>query len=71
MSEVRVLVRQQPHELFLRVLTCFVDNDSTLLVCIAGDKAEWSRNRSTNWYDAHVPIADAIVKHYLSTQPKR
>lgn len=38
MSEVRVLVRQLPHDLVLRVLTCFVDNDSTLLVCVAATR---------------------------------
>ena len=69
MSEVRILHPGKPHDLVLRVLTCFVHNDNTLLVLIAGDKNEWARQRATDWYNSHVPIADTITTHYLANNP--
>jgi hypothetical protein len=72
MSEVRVLHPNNPNDLVLRVLTCFVHDDTTLLVLIAGDKAQWARTNTTDWYDKHVPIADTVINHYLATHlPKR
>ena len=71
MSEVRILYPARPHDLVLRVLTCFVHNDATLLVLIAGDKNEWARQRATDWYDTHVPIADTITTHYLANNPPK
>jgi hypothetical protein len=67
MSEVRVRIAKRPHDLVLRVLTCFVRKDTTLIVCVAGDKAAWARATTRDWYQAHVPIADVVVNHYLSS----
>ena len=65
MSEVRVLHRATPHDLVLRVLTVFADNDQTVVVCLGGDKAEWQRTNHTDWYDQAIPIADQIFDLYL------
>lgn len=64
MSEVRVLHRSLPHDLVLRVLTVFANNDQTLVVCLGGDKAAWQRSRGTDWYDHAVPVADQIFDFY-------
>ncbi len=64
MSEVRVLHRSTPHDLVLRVLTVFAENDQTIVVCVAGDKAAWQRTHGTDWYDHAIPIADQIFDHY-------
>ena len=57
MSEVRVLYRTTPHDLVLRVLTVFTDNDQTLVVCIGGDKAAWQRTKHSDWYDHAIRVA--------------
>ena len=64
MSEVRVLHRSLPHDLVLRVLTVFANNDQTLVVCLGGDKAAWQRSRGTDWYEHAVPVADQIFDFY-------
>jgi hypothetical protein len=65
MSEVRVAHDQAA----FRVLTCFVHQDQTLLVCVGGDKAAWARRKSSDWYDVFVPIADAVTDLYLQEHP--
>jgi hypothetical protein len=65
-SEVRVLHRANPHDFIIRLLTCFTDNDNTLLVLIGGDKAAWTRRHNTDWYDHAVPVADHIIDWYLT-----
>lgn len=64
MSEVRVLHRATPHDLVLRVLTVFADNDQNVVVCIGGDKAAWQRANGTDWYEHAIPIADQIFDLY-------
>ena len=64
MSEVRVLHRFRPHDLVLRVLTVFTNNDRTLVVCLGGDKAAWQRTNGTDWYDHAIPTADQIFDLY-------
>jgi hypothetical protein len=64
MSEVRVLYRTTPHDLVLRVLTVFTNNDQTLVVCIGGDKAAWQRTMHSDWYDHAIPVADQIFDIY-------
>ena len=64
MSEVRVLYRTTPHDLVLRVLTMFTNNDQTLVVCIGGDKAAWQRTKNSDWYDHAIPVADQIFDIY-------
>jgi hypothetical protein len=71
MSEVRVLFPAKPTDLVLRILTCFVNDDKMLLVLVAGDKALWARTKQADWYDTHVPIADAITTHYLANNPPK
>jgi hypothetical protein len=65
MSEVRVSHGQA----VFRILTCFVHDDQTLLVCVGGDKAGWARKKTTDWYDVYVPIADAVTDLYLQENP--
>ena len=65
MSEVRA----KHGALVLRALTCFVHEDQILLICVGGDKAEWARQKTSDWYDVFVPVADAVVDHYLQEQP--
>ena len=49
MSEARIRHPAQPHDLILRVLTVFSNNDRTLVVCFVGDKAKWARTNTTDW----------------------
>ena len=71
MSEVRVLHRALPHDLVLRVLTVFANNDQTLVVCLGGDKAAWQRSRGTDWYDHAVPVADHMTSTNNSPSERR
>ena len=41
MTKARIRDQTQAHDLILRVLTIFTNNDQTLVVCFAGDKAKW------------------------------
>jgi hypothetical protein len=53
-----------PHDLVLRVLTVFTNNDQTLVVCIGGDKAAWQRTKRSDWYEHAIPVADQIFDIY-------
>jgi hypothetical protein len=55
----------------MRVLTCFVDNDSRILVCLGGNKHGWEEENTTDWYEAFVPIADEITDMYLGRGEKK
>jgi hypothetical protein len=52
------------HDLVLRVLTVFTNNDQTLVVCIGGDKAAWQRTKRSDWYEHAIPVADQIFDIY-------
>ena len=47
-----------------RVLTCFVRDESVVLVCLGGDKRAFEKERRRDWYDVFVPIADQIVDKF-------
>jgi hypothetical protein len=49
----------------MRVLTCFVGEDSTVLVCLGGNKHRWEQEHKRGWYETYVPVADLIVEKYL------
>jgi hypothetical protein len=49
-----------------RVLTCFADSDTTVVVCLGGNKDRYQTRTGRDWYDDHVPVADRIVDHYRS-----
>lgn len=70
MSEARIRHQTQPHDLILRVLTMFTNNDQTLVVCFAGDKAQWARTNTTDWYDTAIPIADQVFDRYKQLHPE-
>jgi hypothetical protein len=70
MSEARIRYDAQPHSLILRVLTVFTNNDTTLVVCFAGDKAKWARTNTSDWYDTAIPIADQVFDRYKQLHPE-
>ena len=70
MSEARIRHQAQPHDLVLRILTVFTNNDRTLVVCFAGDKAKWARTNTTDWYDTAIPIADQVFDRYKQLHPE-
>ena len=45
----------------MRVLTCFVDGDTRVVVCVGGNKHAWEERTGRDWYDDYVPVADQIV----------
>jgi hypothetical protein len=50
----------------MRVLTCFADADTTVVVCLGGNKDRYEARSGHDWYADHVPVADLIVDHYRS-----
>ncbi len=61
MSEVRADQLVVGRHYVLRVLVCFVDDDHTLLVCVAGNKDGYQERVGRDWYDDYVPVADRVV----------
>ncbi|MHB2029744.1 MAG: hypothetical protein ACYCPT_13150 [Acidimicrobiales bacterium] len=64
MSEVRLDRGSGQERRSIRVLTCFVDGDTAVLVCLGGDKHGYKERTGRDWYDDYVPLADQIVKQY-------
>lgn len=64
MSEVRTDQLVAGRHYVLRVLMCFVDDDRTLLVCVAGNKDRYQERVGRDWYDDYVPVADQVVDSY-------
>jgi len=61
MSETRSMVEVEGRRWVVRVLLV---TDRGTLVCLGGDKAGWERTHGAgDWYEAHVPVADAIFRH--------
>lgn len=71
MSEIRHDVRIPDGRRALRVLTCFVDEDRRILICLGGDKHRWEQRNRTDWYEEYVPAADRIVDFYIAKGDKR
>lgn len=71
MSEIRTDHVLDGKRYVMRVLTCFVDNDSRILVCLGGNKHGWEEENTTDWYEAFVPIADEITDMYLGRGEKK
>jgi hypothetical protein len=71
MSEVRVDKIDDGRRYAVRVLTCFVDDDRTLLVCVGGDKEGYEARTGRDWYDDYVPVADHVVVRYLAKGGRR
>jgi hypothetical protein len=42
----------------MRVLTCFADADTTVVVCLAGNKDRYESRTGGDWYGDYVPVAD-------------
>lgn len=64
MSEVRADQLVDTRHYVMRVLVCFVDDDRTLLVCVAGNKDRYQERVGHDWYDDYVPAADQVVDNY-------
>jgi len=71
LSEVRTDNVVDETRYLMRVLTCFVDGDSRLLVCLGGNKHLWEQSHEGDWYEEYVPAADLIVEKYLSIGGKK
>ena len=65
LSEVRTDHIADGRRWLMRVLVCFADQDSMLVVCLGGNKAGYEARTGRDWYDDHVPVADQIVDRYL------
>jgi hypothetical protein len=66
MSEIRVDRWVEGDRYVMRVLTCFVEDDSKVLVCLGGNKHCWEREHEKDWYESYVPAADSIIKTFVS-----
>jgi hypothetical protein len=64
MSEIRADQTVDSRRYLMRVLTCFADADTTVVVCLGGNKDGYEARTGRDWYDDHVPVADLIVDHY-------
>lgn len=65
MSEIRSDHTVGQMRYLVRILTCFVDEDEKILVCVAGNKAGYLERTGRDWYDDHVQVADQLVDRYL------
>ena len=66
MSELRTDHTVEGTRYVTRVLTCFVDGDQGVLVCVGGNKEGWEERTGHDWYDDYVLVADQIVGRYLT-----
>ena len=66
MSELRTDHTVEGTRYVMRVLTCFIDGDQGVLVCVGGNKEGRQESTGHDWYDDYVPVADQIVDRYLT-----
>jgi hypothetical protein len=66
MSELRTDHTVEAVRYVMRVLTCFIDGDRGVLVCVGGNKRGWQERTGHDWYDDFVPVADQIVDRYVT-----
>ena len=66
MSEVRTDQTVDGRRFLMRVLTCFADADTTVVVCLGGNEDRYENRTGRDWYKDYVPVADLIVDHYRS-----
>jgi hypothetical protein len=71
MSEIRTDHSIAGNRYVMRVLTCFVDEDSKLLVCLGGNKHRWEQIQEGDWYETYVPAADLIIEKYRGRGEKK
>jgi hypothetical protein len=71
MSEVRADRVVGERRYVVRVLTCFVEDDRILLVCVGGDKEGYQPRTGRDWYEDYVPAADQVVDAYLTRGGRR
>jgi hypothetical protein len=69
MSEVRTDQTIAGRRYLIRVLTCFADADTTVVICLGGNKDGYEARTGRDWYDDAVPVADRIIDHYLRGDP--
>jgi hypothetical protein len=55
----------------MRVLTCFVNEDRKVLVCLGGNKHGWEQEHKGDWYERYVPAADSIIENYVGRGDKK
>ncbi len=65
LAEVRVDGHFEGEWRAYRVLTCFVEDDKSMLICIGGDKHKFENDEKRSWYSEYVPVADAIVNRFI------
>lgn len=65
MSEIRTNQYIEGVRYVMRVLACFVDEDTKVLVCLGGNKHGWEQEHGGDWYVQYVPAADLIVERYI------
>ncbi len=71
MSEIRTDQSIEGLRYVTRVLTCFVDDDSKVLVCLGGNKHRWEQEHQGGWYETYVPVADSIIEKYVGRGEKK
>ena len=71
MSEIRTDQSIDGDRYVMRVLACFVRQDSTVLVCLGGNKHGWEREHKGDWYERYVPVADSIIESYVDRGAKK
>lgn len=71
MSEIRTDRWVEEDRYVMRVLTCFVDEDSKVLVCLGGNKHRWEQGHEGDWYETYVPVADSIIEKYVGRGEKK
>jgi len=71
MSEIRTDQSVEGRRYVMRVLTCFVHEDSKVLVCLGGNKHGWEQERKGDWYERYVPAADSIIENYVGRGDKK
>ena len=71
MSEVRTDQSVEGRRYVMRVLTCFVHEDSKVLVCLGGNKHGWELEHKGDWYERYVPAADSIIENYVGRGEKK
>ena len=66
MSEVRTDHTIDGRRYLMRVLSCFADADTTIVVRVGGNKDRYEARTGRDWYADYVSVADLIVDHYRS-----
>lgn len=64
LSEVRADQVLGERRYVMWVLVCFVDDDTSLLVCVDGDKEHYQQRVGRDFYNDYVAVADQLIDNY-------